>query len=49
MGIIILLQSEYLKFNLKSKTNSVLTCFIVAVIELVILLLLLLYERYQNK
>ena len=48
MGIIIFTQSDYLKFSMEDPSNSGVACFIVAIIEAVILILLVLVEN-RNK
>ena len=49
MGIIVLTQSQFLKFDLASSTDSGIACFIVAGIELLILIGIIFYEKWQNR
>ena len=45
MGIIVLAQPKFLKFKMESNTSSGVACFITAIIQFVILVLICLYER----
>jgi hypothetical protein len=49
MGFIILLQVQFLKFEPESQTNSVIACFITALLELAIFLGIFFYERNESK
>ncbi len=49
MGIIVLAQSQFLKFDMPNHTDSGIACFIVAGIELVILVALILYDKWRNR
>lgn len=49
MGVIVLTQSQFLKFDMASSTDSGIACFIVAGIELLILLGIIFYEKWHNR
>lgn len=49
MGIIVLAQSQFLKFDMPSNTESGVACFLVAILELVILIGLIMYEKWQSR
>ena len=45
MGVIVLAQPHFLKFEMENSTSSGVACFITGIIELVIFVSILIYER----
>ncbi len=48
MGFIILGQVEYLRFVPKDKTSSVVACFITAILEAIMVIGIMFYQKKQN-
>lgn len=45
MGFIVLLQAEFLKFEIENKIHTVIACFLTAILEAIIVILLMVYDR----